>query len=371
MSAGILPGQLRRARETIRLPIHRAAKMLSVPLETLEAWEGGTLVPDDERLWDVAELYGRPVSYFYTETGSPPPHQDFRSSPAIDLETELATRRAVVARFEELCRLQARLEALSGEPRGEPLLARLRSEASHHQPPERLAEWLRGQLGLGNEPIKNLEVLIEESLGVRLFVVDIPGATVSGTSWWHDEFGPAMLVNRRDGSARRSFTMAHELGHMLRPSGQPLCGFLVGGPVEEADANAFAAAFLMPSIAVRSVVSELEREELISGWLTPDRGLDRLARRFGVSREAASWRLERLGVLPRGFTATRRALWDSRPRIVRARGPRWRRRLSDLGQRHVRLAQRAYANHQISLSVLADALLIDDEQAYTLAELAD
>jgi Zn-dependent peptidase ImmA (M78 family) len=162
--------------------------------------------------------------------------------------------------------------------------------------------------------------------------------------------------------------MAHELGHLLHPEGQALCGFLSSGPNEETAANRFAAEFLLPSSGLATVVEQLVVDELLTGWHTPDRALERVARRYGVSREAASWRLEALEHLPSGFTAARRAIWSARPRYGQTRGARWQRRLSDLGVRHVRLAQQAFARSQISLGSLADALLIDIEQAYELTE---
>ena len=368
MSEWVVAEQIKRARVTLGLTLPRAADGLSISVEALEGWESGSLAPDDEQLWTLAETYGRPISYFFAKTSQPPARRDYRAQRTWQVEADLDMRRMLVARFEELCRMQVRLEALSDEPEPSTLLSNLRETQPAMLSGEGLADWVRTELGLQIAPVLDLERLLAEGLGIRVFTVDFPGGDVSGTSWWHAEFGPGILVNRRDAARRRVFTMAHELGHLLQPLGQALCGYLTVGPAEEAAANRFAAAFLMPETGLEMMLDELRRDELLVGWDTPDRAMDRVAKHFGVSREAVAWRLEGLGVLPSGFTAVRRALWESHRPYGRPKGPRWRRRLSDLGTRHVRLAQQAFATNQISLGALADALLIDIDQAYQLTE---
>lgn len=110
-------------------------------------------------------------------------------------------------------------------------------------------------------------------------------------------------VNSATSRRRQRFTIGHELGHMhLHQSDNPL---LVDQAVQvhrrdhrsslavdplEIEANAFAAAVLMPSDQVLQHVNdarELPRERLVL----------RLAQTFDVSTEAMSYRLINLGVL--------------------------------------------------------------------------
>jgi Zn-dependent peptidase ImmA (M78 family)/transcriptional regulator with XRE-family HTH domain len=357
--------QIRQARTSLWLSVSAAADLLEVSAPTLEAWESGVLAPDDEELWRLGDVYGRPVSYFMAPTSTPPAHQDFRVQRPTDPRDELAMRRTVVARFEELCRVQAAIEGLLEVESLTRRFASLKEESLAQADGPTLALWLRGVWGAGTEPLRDIRSLIE-SVGVRVFTVDVPVEGFAGTSWWHDEFGPAMLLNRKDPATRRNFTAAHELGHLLRGSQQVLCGFLTPDTLEERFANQFAAALLMPPEAVDQKVDEARQREDFGGWHTKDAALARLAYYFGVSQEAVSWRLENLQHLPDGFTATRRALWAARFYRGR-RGPRWQHRLADLGSRHVELARRAYREGALSLSALAAALQLEVEDAYELA----
>ncbi len=371
-----LPDQIRRARTSLWLPSSRAAELLEVAPTLLAAWEEGDGQPDDEQLWHLAEAYGRPVAYFFSETSDPPRHQDYRSDAPLEFSEELAVRRAMVARFEELCRVQASLEDLVRERPGLDLVTSLRSSAPGGHSGEALADWVRDRFGLGDEPFKDVREWLE-AIGIRVFVVDVPSPGFSGTSWRHPEFGAAMLLNRKDPASRRSFTAAHELGHLLRtrdldPAEQPICGFLREGRNEEQFANQFAASLLMPSNAIRAHAATLLEQEELTGWHTRDAALEKAAKRFGVSREAASWRMEALGILPSGFTAVRRIQWAARPQFYRGRrGPRWTHRLSDLGPKHVGLARSAYSEGKLSLSALATALQLDPDEAFAFVATAE
>lgn len=104
---------------------------------------------------------------------------------------------------------------------------------------------------------------------------------------------------RHDG--RRRFTVAHEVGHLvlhlpllLARRSQPTL-FEVeqlpyGDSRMEWQADAFAAAILMPTAAIVNMVGALSRA---GGWIGPDLLVDT----FGVSRQAAEVRLKSLDVL--------------------------------------------------------------------------
>ena len=99
---------------------------------------------------------------------------------------------------------------------------------------------------------------------------------------------------------RRRFTVAHEIGHMLLHADQPLIvdndGLsVIGHRIEgqsnarEAEANAFAAALLMPEDWVRQAVSDREIP------VDDDKRVATLAKKFGVSQQAMMFRLMNLG----------------------------------------------------------------------------
>jgi Zn-dependent peptidase ImmA (M78 family) len=107
-------------------------------------------------------------------------------------------------------------------------------------------------------------------------------------------------VNRFHSETRQRFTVAHEIGHMLLHADQPLIvdhdGLsLIGRRNEgesgtrEREANAFAAALLMPEDWVRQAVAG--QEIPVEG----DEKVAALAKKFGVSQQAMIFRMMNLG----------------------------------------------------------------------------
>lgn len=111
-------------------------------------------------------------------------------------------------------------------------------------------------------------------------------------------------LNSRNTRRRQRFTVAHELGHWLLHEGRPI---IVDHAVrinkrdsvssaatdqEEIDANAFAAALLMPEEMVRAAVQRELRADIPSR----DALTQKLASEFDVSHEAMNIRLINLGI---------------------------------------------------------------------------
>jgi Zn-dependent peptidase ImmA (M78 family) len=113
-------------------------------------------------------------------------------------------------------------------------------------------------------------------------------------------------VNTATSPRRQRFTIAHELGHLLLHEGRPLITDYsvrinsrdetssMGTDKEEVEANAFAAAILMP----RNLVwAELKREVETGDASSRDELIARLARIFYVSTEAMGYRLVNLSLI--------------------------------------------------------------------------
>lgn len=118
--------------------------------------------------------------------------------------------------------------------------------------------------------------------------------------------GKAIIgLNSRNAPVRQRFTIAHELGHFFLHEGKKL--FVdqsavinkrddlssSGTDEEEIEANAFAAALLMP----RTMVLDAAKDVLKQNPPTRDEFISNLAKQFDVSAEAMSIRLSNLGIL--------------------------------------------------------------------------
>jgi len=343
----VITDQLIKARDSLGMQPEEVANALGIDVEELINWEKGTSEPHLEYLWNLAELYQRSTDYFLRKAPALPEHLSFRlerREAMRDLPPEV---RKVIVHFDELCRAEAELEEALKKPR-KILIRRITGDYG----PQELADNERRRLGLDEQPIRDLRKLLT-SQGVRIFtlpVPDIPANELSGLSWWHDDYGPCILVNSRNNPGRRSFTLAHEYAHLLRADPPTVCAFMLDIP-EERFAHQFAAIFLMPAIDLRESFVELVGSY---GTLPTDQDLGRLANRYGVSLEAMGRRLEYLELIPRGTTNARIAEWEKEPTFYRSRrGPKWR---HQLGEEFISLAVEAHSREQISLSKLAQYL---------------
>lgn len=134
---------------------------------------------------------------------------------------------------------------------------------------------------------------IAQRMGIR--VVEDMFLPVSGEIRVHTDGRAVITVKSGDYGPRKNFTIAHEIGHYAlghvnnvnRLCRDEASNFTTGTfqPVER-EANAFAAALLMPERIVRFAIGE-------RGYST----LQSLANLFGVSEVAMRWRLVNLGIV--------------------------------------------------------------------------
>ena len=340
----VIPDQLIKARKSLGLERREVADALRIDEKNLVNWEKDASDLPLEHLWNLAELYQRSTDYFLQQAPALPEHLSFRLERRKAMQDLPPEVRRVIVRFDELCRAETELEEAMQKPR-KILIKRVEEDYS----PQELANKERGRLGLGEQPIRNLRKLLTDQ-GVRIFMLpipDIPANDLSGLSWWHDAYGPCILVNSRNNPGRRAFTLAHEYAHLLRADPPTICAFMLDIP-EERFAHQFAAIFLMPATDLRKTFVEVVGPY---GILPTDQDLGRLANRYGVSLEAMGRRLEDLELIPKGTTNARIAEWEKRPTYYRGRkGPKWQRQL---GEEFVSLALDAHSEGHISLSKLA------------------
>lgn len=173
----------------------------------------------------------------------------------------------------------------------------------------------------------------------------------------YDPLMPVVVVKKQDAEARQSFTLMHELGHLLlhRMSSVDDETDLHATQGMERDANQFAAHLLVPD-AYLATLRDAERPDDIAGldeWLRPSR------RAWGVSAEVILLRLVGAGRLPQTVFDAHRE-WrlqqpppqgDGGSRAYRHREPR-----QVFGDRFVRTVLGALGARQISLSKASDYL---------------
>ncbi|RKZ18434.1 hypothetical protein DRQ17_03210 [bacterium] len=130
-------------------------------------------------------------------------------------------------------------------------------ETDKRKATEFMATFVRKMLNLGESPISNLEAILEAN-GIKVFSFPIEKNRFSGCVIHSTDIGPAILYNWNDTPARKPFTLAHELGHLVLSTGEDMTvdrkisdGSTEHKEIQESMVNDFASAFLMPETTYR------------------------------------------------------------------------------------------------------------------------
>jgi Zn-dependent peptidase ImmA (M78 family)/DNA-binding XRE family transcriptional regulator len=282
----MLSDRLRFARESLGLRQADAAGQLGIAESGICEMEAGRREPKAAQLAALAQLYRRPIDFFFSNELVAQDVALWRARPA-DAVAEKKIRREFFA----LCENYQSLEELLGI-----------SSASHlpeetipkddfgFQQAERLAARIWEQFDLGAAPATSLRFVLEERFFVKVFALPLASETSAASTRSH-RFGPAVLLNSDSMHWRRNFDLAHELFHLLtwRVFRDPTeVSSVESGEEEERLANAFASHLLLPEGPFRERLDPfLDKAGSLS---ISEAQLQELARSFDVSAEAIVYR---------------------------------------------------------------------------------
>lgn len=360
------PAILIWARESVGLSREQAARklrMTDLELRWLEEGVGGI---SPAKLRDMAEAYDQPFIAFFLDEPPLPEDDlpDFRLKPAArgkpwSYELHREFRRVAGQR-----EVAIELARIADEP---PPIIDLR--LSVEQDPETAGAATRSWLGVPifeapvtRHKVFNSWVAAVEAKGI--LVTQVSGIKVSemrGFSIGSEPF-PVIAVNGSDYIGARTFTLMHELVHVLLRRAA-LCdrGFIEGGDRSDVDrlerfCDATAAATLMPQGEVFADES-FKRVGPRAQWGGAD--LTALAGSFGVSDEAMLLRLVDLGRASWPFYLARRRKIENE--LEEDETPKgyityYRKKIRNLGRRYIAMVLDAYDRGDISALALADYL---------------
>lgn len=293
---------LRRAREARGLTQGAAAKSLGVARTTLSAMEAGNRQVRPDELLHLSEMYGRTLNELIGEREI---ISDFPSLFRVSCPTEAAGGAEAelfdtVQRFQRLCEDYLFLETANGVslrrdyPPEYPLML---NQAEQSGQDAATAE--RNRLGLGDGPIPDLRQILEDEVGLRVFIIPLP-SKVAGIFAYNEALGGCIAVNELHPFARRQWSLSHEYGHFLTVRHRAHIA-----PVQsprrpnafERCADAFAGAFLLPAAGLQRRFNQAAREAV--GVVTPVE-IMRLAHAYRVPFQAMTIRLEETRQLPKG-----------------------------------------------------------------------
>lgn len=334
------------AREGGHVDREDLAAAVGVKPGRIREFENGTAQPTFRQLSLMATKLDRPLGFFFApapENPDVPETADFRGRADDDIPADLA---------KEMRRAEQHRDAmlnLSGPPSARIDLG----PVGWRNLPKRAAE-LRHQFGLTQSfvppesqanQVFNFWRGLLEARGVLVFqATRIPLDTFRGLSIHHEEL-PIILVNGGDSAAGRTFTLFHEVAHLVnRTSG--LCA-LRETVNEEAVANGFAADFLMPEDPIRRNLPETGDAQ---------QAAEQLASVFKVSPLAAAVRLRTLDIIDsEGLSAIRQLSDENWNRVREARKksegfvPPWRLRYRDLGSTYIGAVAEALEDRRVDM----------------------
>ncbi len=368
LRALITPSVLVWAREHLQLTQETAARKAGVSLERFTEWEAGRSAPTVRQARLLAAALRQPFAAFFLE--APPdiplrvPHDYRRMGPPLDEE---ASSEILASIQDSMRRREITLDLMSAA-RLEP--TRLTETLRIAADPERAGLRVRALLNISEaEQVTWREPRIgfngwrraAEAIGVLVFQAEeIDVQQFRGYSLASQPL-PVVVVNRKDAYAARSFTLIHEIAHVLLNK-EGLCDLHSDTDATPEDratevfCNAVAAACLMPSNPLLShyIIAGAPRQLTWS-----DEQIAELARYFSVSREALLRRLLTLGHTTQQFYERKRNQYLEAVRLLQKRKgfpPPHQDALSKLGRPFVRLVLDSYAANRVTSSDASDYL---------------
>lgn len=362
------PDVLRWARMMSGLTHEEVARKAGVKPERLRMWEEDVSRPTIRQLQKLSDIYRRPLAVFYFDTppADDPTPRDFRrfdpeASEPLSPSLRLVIRDARVRR-------QAAID-LQDELDDSPTQFGLNANLSEN--PEEVGERLRNALESGTSPptadsrqVFNFWRSTAERIGTLVFQAEnVDVEEMRGLSISERPF-PSVVLNIKDVYPARSFSLLHELTHLMLNHGG-LCIFEEQGPHTdlqrtEVFCNHVAGATLLPaSLLLQEPEVPLRRVREL-----PDQEVSDLARRYGASREAVLRRLVILDRIPIAFYQRKRREF-AREFALRRQQPRkggfappYTMAVARSGQRFTRLVLEAYDEERITASDVAEHLRI-------------
>jgi Zn-dependent peptidase ImmA (M78 family)/DNA-binding XRE family transcriptional regulator len=332
------PAMVRWAREEAGLTVEELADTVGVTAVVAAGWESGKAEPNKGQFLKLARAVGRTPSVLFL--AEPPAKSSV--APRFRAKTREQANRPLSTRERDALRTAQRLARITGwvvrEGGGKPV------ELPYYKDFNTIDEvakatatvlsWSVQEQRSARDPreaFNRLRVSIEEH-GILVLQLNLERLSEGFALW--DEWAPAICINAEQIPKKRLYTLAHELGHLVR---RDTALTLDQHDADERWCEEFAAAFLMPRESVRHLFAV----NPALGKLDEMALVNHVSGHFRVSLRSAALRLIELGFAERALYGRidRAAEWTpkkSTPGGLGKQGRRPQRRLREYG--------RAFAN---------------------------
>lgn len=271
-----IPERLREVRIRNGHTTDALAKQCGVTKQVVSKYETGQTIPSANVLQKIVEYYDLPVSYLVKENILPAE----RSAVFYRVKARMSQR--------ELDSVQVSLkwlyEIITAVREIQPLLPAVIPFVGNCLTTEEKAQAVRRAWGLDMGPIDDLADVLKRQ-GIHLFTAQMKDAKIDGYSQLIGK-EPIIILNQDRGSlARKNFSLAHEVGHLMLHVNDEFDG----SQEREDQADEFAGCFLLPEITFRREAGRLMRINA--------ENIKILSKRWHVSPQAVVERCFKLNML--------------------------------------------------------------------------
>ncbi len=305
----VTPEVLKWARDLNNITIEEAAKMMKVSVEKMAAWEDGSAQPTIRQAKTLAKKY----KVYFVDFYLPDIPKKIKRPNETDYRT-FGNKGAIIDRSRELLWLERDIEdrrntmlQLYKDADREPVRFSHRIKIDYDDDnSEIFAREIRKLLGLTCEAQKKFRnsdnalkscIANLEKYDVLIFqAAKINPSEMRGLSVAYDVF-PMIVLNRKDETSARLFTLCHELVHIIsRTSG--ICNDMTWDGINKTElfCNKVAGLALVPTEDLKENTHTL----YIKQFGLNDHEVQSLGRDFAVSREVIIHRLWDIGVITKG-----------------------------------------------------------------------
>ena len=286
--------RLKLARKKAGLSLDRLVESIGgiVTKQAISKYERNKMMPDSNVLMALSQSLNVSLDYLFSDQVIDLAGVDFRKTVRTSAKDRARVEASVIDHMERYLAIEDILELESAEWRAPELAhAKLSSIADA----ERLAQELRNAWDLGEDPIVDMTVLLENH-GIKVLMLDLPGSVSGMTCFATKRDGdgrlPVVVVNENQSLERRRFTLAHELAHRVFSHGGT-----IDGQDEEKAAQLFAGAFLIPA-------GHLKKEVGPRRGKFSYREIVYLKRMYKVSAASLVMRLAQTGIITNSTLST-------------------------------------------------------------------
>lgn len=270
--------QLTSARELKGYTKAHLAKLIQKTPSAITQFETGGILPDGKTIASLSLALGMPPQYF---SRSPVSHYisieecHFRSLRSASQQLRRQSIRTGELVHEIACYLEEQGVEFPAEQ-----VTNIKNQLDLDSDLESIALKVRNLWGLGAGPILE-PIKLLESKGILVLPLASSCRDVDAFSTWING-RPVIMLAMHKSSSRTHFDIAHELAHLILHD-----DVKAGDPICEREADAFASAFLFPSI---SFIKECPRYWNIQHYLS-------LKDRWHVSLKALVYKAHQQGFL--------------------------------------------------------------------------